>query len=319
MVSANQGPVPSAQRNNGGAAAPQITVAGTFDPDRITRVTHSLADHPLLAFDKVRDLALRRPPNRVRWHLADIPVSTNFANAAREHANGKTLGATLDVMEHAESWVFLQHIEEDPGYRDFVFEVLSSVSPLVEQVDPGMHNLHGWIFVSSPRAITPYHMDHESNFLLQIKGRKTINVWNPKDRTILDEKQLETFHGAWSLNDTVWRDEFQAKANVFDATPGTGVFMPFTAPHTVQNGDAVSITLSLTFLTSRSKREQELFAANHKLRKLGLAPRPVGTSRLVDEAKLQAFHAWTGARKLAFRAKQMLGRESPGPKSDSPY
>src|SRR5262249_6795970 len=176
-------------------------------------------------------------------------------------------------------------------YRDLVFGVLGEVKPIVDRVDPGMRELHGWIFVSSPRATTPYHMDHEANFLVQIRGTKTINVWDPKDRSVVGERELETFHGTWSLDDTKWRDEFQAKAHVFQAAPGTGVFMPFTSPHTVQNGPDVSITLSLTFLTDRSVREQMLFAANHKLRKLGVSPRPVGSSRLRDEAKLRALRA----------------------------
>jgi len=128
--------------------------------------------------------------------------------------------------------------------------------------------------VDVARTATPYHMDHEANFPVQIRGTKTINVWDPEDRSVVGERELETFHGTWSLEDTKWRDEFQAKAHVFQAAPGTGVFMPFTSPHTVQNGPDVSITLSLTFLTDRSVREQMLFAANHKLRNSAFRPGP---------------------------------------------
>jgi len=74
--------------------------------------------------------------------------------------------------------------------------------------------------------------------------------------------------------------------------------MPFSAPHAVYNGPDVSITLSLTFLTERTIRERELFAANHKLRKLGMHPKPVGSSPLREEAKLKALHAWTSAKAL---------------------
>ncbi|HEX4337012.1 MAG TPA: cupin-like domain-containing protein [Polyangiaceae bacterium] len=298
MAQANQIPVAAAQATAKGPF--QISVnESTFDTERITRVTHSLDEHPLLDLDEVRKLARRLDQGRVRWHRADIPVSTNFANAAKEHANGRTLEHTLEHIDEAGSWVFLQHIEKDAAYGAMVREVLGRVAPTIERRDPGMRDLHGWIFVSSPRAITPYHMDHEANFLLQVRGRKTINVWNPKDRSVVGEKELETFHGSWSLDDTAWRDEFQAKANVFDATPGTGVFMPFTAPHTVQNGNEVSVTLSLTFITKRTEREAALFSANRSLRKLGLSPRPVGSAPLLEEAKFRAFNAWTSARDLA--------------------
>ena len=84
--------------------------------------------------------------------------------------------------------------------------------------------------------------------------------------------------------------------------------MPFTAPHAVYNGPDVSITLSLTFLTDRTIRERELFAANHKLRKLGMSPKPVGSSPLREEAKLKALHAWTSAKSLLRRGPAGSGR-----------
>ena len=277
----------------------KITVnESTFDTERITPVKHNLSSHPLLSLGKLQELARRLPQGRVRWHRADIPVSTNFANAARDHSNGKTLDYTIENIDQVGSWVFLQHVESDPAYAALVNDVLGSVAPTIERRDPGMRDLHGWIFISSPKAITPYHMDHEANFLLQIRGRKTINVWDPKDRSVVGEQELETFHGAWSLDDTKWRDEFQAKAHVFDAKPGDGVFMPFTAPHTVQNGDDISVTLSLTFITEHTEREALLFSANRSLRKLGYSPRPVGTSSLREEAKFRAFAAYTKARDL---------------------
>ena len=63
----------------------------------------------------------------------------------------------------------------------------------------------GWIFVTSPHTITPFHMDKEHNFILQIKGNKRLYVWEPDDvetlqrmvrrlaaeRTALSEAQAE--------------------------------------------------------------------------------------------------------------------------------
>jgi hypothetical protein len=141
-------------------------------------------------------------------------------------------------------------------------------------------------------------MDHEANFLLQIRGTKAISVWDPTDRAVVAERELEAFHGAWSLDETILRDELEPRARVIDAAPGTGVFMPFTAPHAVRNGPEISVTLSVTFITNRMRREQALFSANHRLRKLGISPRAVGSSRVHDAAKLGVFGALDGARGL---------------------
>jgi len=43
------------------------------------------------------------------------------------------------------------------------------------------------IFVTSPGSVTPYHMDKEINFLLQIRGTKTISVFSASDREVLSE------------------------------------------------------------------------------------------------------------------------------------
>jgi hypothetical protein len=253
------------------------------------------------------------PQQLVRWHFANIPVSTNFASAAREHANGRSSDETLATIDQANSFVFIQHIEEDPEYRALVQEIIGSVAPTIERIDPGIRAVHGWLFVSSPGAVTPYHMDHETNFLLQIRGSKRISVWDPQDRGVLSTEQLEAFHANWSLAETSWREELETKAHVTEARPGSGVFMPYTAPHAVKNGPDISITLSITFLTERNQREQDLFAANYRLRRLGLRPRPIGVSPVLDEAKLHALHALQNARGLALRARRLLGREAAPP------
>lgn len=269
---------------------------GRFATNEIQLVHHSLVSEPLLSFDKLRELAARLPSKQTRWHSADMPVGTDFSTAAREHGNGKSLLQTLDSIESAASWVYLQQIETDPAYTALVRDVLSEAAPEIERCDPNMADFHGWVFISSPGAVTPYHMDHETNFLLQIRGSKQVSVWDPRDRSVLAEDELEYFHAAWSLSRTRWREELLPKARVFHAQPGDGVFMPFTAPHCVKNGAAVSITLSLTFLTERNRRESAAFTANHRLRRLGVKPAPVGKHPRLDSAKVGAFAAWAGAR-----------------------
>src|SRR5262245_35468484 len=119
MTSSNGVPSSSGFGKGSVASAPRIELdPTTFRTDRITRFSHSLAHEPLLSLRKVSDLARRRPLGHIRWHRGDIPVSSNFARAALEYANGRSLGQTLDAIEEDGSWVFIQHIEEDPEYRD---------------------------------------------------------------------------------------------------------------------------------------------------------------------------------------------------------
>ena len=63
---------------------------------------------------------------------------------------------------------------------------------------------------------------------------------------------------------------------------------PF-APHWVINGPAPSVSLSITFRTAKSEREEAVHLLNAKLRKRGWKPRPLGDSDALDRAKASAY------------------------------
>ncbi len=42
------------------------------------------------------------------------------------------------------------------------------------------------MFLASPQSITPFHLDHEQNFLCHIRGPKTFYVWDHRDRDVED-------------------------------------------------------------------------------------------------------------------------------------
>ena len=88
---------------------------------------------------------------------------------------------------------------------------------------------------------------------------------------------------------------------MFELNPGQGLHFPVEAPHWVQNGSELSISFSFTFRTDESERREVLYRMNHKLRKLGLSPAPVGKSKLVD-----------GGKFALVRAARLLKRGIPG-------
>src|SRR3546814_15983806 len=91
--------------------------------------------------------------------------------------NPKSATDTLRAVAEAKAWTSLLNVQIDPTYRALVGEVLESVRPRVEAVDPGMCHRGGWIFITSPHTVTPFHFDKEHNLLLQINGSNRIYVW----------------------------------------------------------------------------------------------------------------------------------------------
>jgi hypothetical protein len=205
-------------------------------------------------------------------------------------------------IRDARAWMALHNIQNDPVYRGLVDEILDHVRPRVEQKDPGMWGRAGWIFITSPGAVTPFHMDHENNFILQVHGEKELHVWEPLERSVISERALELFHTLHSRELVTWKDTHEQKAHVFHLQPGMGAYMPQTAPHWVKNGDGVSITISVTYYSDGTKARKMLHRGNYLLRRFGLEPSPVGESNMRDAMKLAVLRGGYAAKDLMLRA-----------------
>jgi hypothetical protein len=288
-------------------SAPRIHLdPATFEPWKIQALTHALSDHPLLQIGALVELGKRQQArNLVRTHSADATAGTSFADAPNLHPNAKGAVATLAEIAQARAWMSLLNVQADPIYRRLIDEILDEIRPIVDRRDPGMCYRAGWIFVSSPNAVTPFHMDHEHNFILQIRGKKRLYTWDPFDRQVVSERAQELFHDQHSRELVTWSEAWRARARVFELEPGLGGYMPSTTPHMVENGDGPSITISFTYYTDATRQRELLYRGNARLRRLGLDPLPVGASPGRDRVKHAVLAGYTSAKNVIRRA---LGR-----------
>jgi hypothetical protein len=259
--------------------------ADSFEPMRIMPVRHQLSEHPLLQLPALIDLADRIPERFIRFHKGDIEPSTAFETAPKTNRVDMAPQEIIRNIEHANAWLSLHHIQQDPIYGQLVFDILDSILPKISGKDADFHNFAGWIFVSAPGAITPYHMDHENNFILQLRGEKEIHVFDPLARDVVSERCLEVFHRAWSRELVTYEDKHEAHATVFNVKPGDGAYMPTTAPHWVRNGDNISVTVSFTYYSREARRRERLYQLNWLIRRIGLTPAPIGPSPMRDWVK----------------------------------
>jgi|SRR5580704_1579940 hypothetical protein len=275
----------------------------TFEPWKVQALTHALADHPLLQIDALVEFGKRQQErNLVRTHTADATAGTSFADAPKLHPNQRGAAATLGDIAKARAWMSLLNVQADPIYRAFIDEILDEVRPVIDRRDPGMCYRAGWIFVSSPNTVTPFHMDHEHNFIMQIRGTKRLYTWDPFDRLTVSERGQELFHEKHSRELVTWHEDHRARARVIDLEPGLGGYMPSTAPHMVENGPEPSITISFTYYTDSTRRRELLYRGNAAMRRLGLDPKPVGTSTGRDLVKHAMLAGFTSAKNLVRRA-----------------
>ncbi|HET9032642.1 MAG TPA: cupin-like domain-containing protein [Dokdonella sp.] len=278
----------------------------SFDPWRIQPLRHRLIEHPLLQPDQLVALGARlEVDGRVRTHSNDAEAGTPFNTAPRLHPNRRSATDTLEHISEAKAWMSLLNVQTDDIYRKLVDAVLDEVRAGVDSVDPGMCYRGGWIFVTSPRTVTPFHYDKEHNFILQIRGRKTLHVWDHRDEVAASEASRDRFHARHERDLLVWNEALRERAQTFELEPGMGAYMPSTSPHMVENGDEPSITMSFTYYTDSTRRDSLLHRAHYRLSQLGLKPPPVARHAAIDGL----LHATLSASaEVRNRLLRMLGR-----------
>ncbi|MGN6107038.1 MAG: cupin-like domain-containing protein [Kofleriaceae bacterium] len=249
-------------------------------------VRHALADHPAFSLERLVELARRLPPEVVEYNAGDLPLTQD---PKRTPHNGLSIEETIQRIHECRSWMVLKRVEIDPEYNRVLDDCLDVVAPLA----PGMRTRRAFVFISSPGSVTPYHIDHEYNFLLQIRGQKSMSLFDP---AVLSEQEIERFYRGEHRN-LVLSEARAHEARTFELRPGDGVHVPVNAPHYVVNGPEASVSFSITFRTPEGDRRSAVYQVNDRLRSLGLSPRPVGSAPLVDRAKYLGYALYDRAKR----------------------
>jgi len=247
-------------------------------------IGHRLVEHELFRLPRLIALATTLPAEWVEYNAGDLPLNQDPRLTPR---NGLSVVDTIERIETCRSWMVLKRVEQDPEYAALLHRCLAEIAPHSDRTAPGMTLGRGFVFISSPGSITPYHMDPEYNFLLQVRGTKAVHVLDGADRAILSEPELEAYMSGGHRNLT-FREAYRQKASGFALEPGVGLHIPVTAPHWVENGPEVSISFSITFVTPASDRRELVYAMNARLRRLGIDPLPYARAPWRDSVKLFA-------------------------------
>ena len=163
-----------------------------FDRNPFT-IRHRLAGHPLFTLPRLVELARELPADCVEYNAGDIDVGQDPSLTPQ---TGLSVEETIRRIEECGSWMALKYVERAPAYHELLEACLAEFRVHTEPISPGMDRHEGFIFIGSPGAVTPYHMDPEFNFLLHVNGPKTMRVFPRDDRTLLTEEQIEHFYTA---------------------------------------------------------------------------------------------------------------------------
>ncbi len=261
-------------------------------PAQPVKLSHRLLGHPLLTLDALAGLAEALPDSEIEYNPGKLPIGIRPEDVP---GSGLTAVETIRKIATAGSWVALKRIEQVPAYRELLHAVLAELKGVVEPRTGAMMQLEGFVFVTSPGSVTPFHFDPEHNILLQIMGSKTMTLFPVEDEVMFAAPVHEQYHLGLHHRNLPWQDDFAAKGRAITIQPGEAIHVPVKAPHWVQNGDEPSVSLSITWRSDWSYAEADARAFNHVLRRFGLNPASPGAFPAQNKGKAMA---WRAVRKL---------------------
>ncbi len=249
---------------------------------------HTLGSHPLFSLARLAKAAetmlAGSNPDHFVHRAGDGAPGGGLDRAARER-----VAEAVAHVDRPGSWIKLTKIQDaDPEYKELLDQILRE---LEERSGVPLRSEITWVsatvFIGSPHSVTPYHIDHETNFLFQIGGEKEVNLFDPFDRSVLTEEEIERFY-IGELNAVNYVKANQPKAHVYRMKAGDAVHHPTLAPHWVKNGSSPTIALSVGFCMQSLDPRARVYQVNHYLRKLGLRPTPIDQVAWKDAAKIGA-------------------------------
>jgi hypothetical protein len=252
------------------------------------RVTHSLAGNPLFSVGALMEVAkaAAKRPGDLYADVGEVKITDKWGQIPLPD---RPVEEVIDRIQNAGAWIIMKHVEIDPAYAAVLNEFADFVRSM-QSGDPrfSINNPEMLVLITSPKRMTSFHFDAEVNFLIQIQGSKRVWVANPDDRATITDSEIERYY--WGhQNAGTYKPGVEERAGTFDLHPGEGVHIPSHGAHWVQNGDNISISLSLNFELPPSTYRYPAIT-NYALRKLGIKPSPP-----VSSASAGLVRASTGA------------------------
>ncbi|WP_436278040.1 transcriptional regulator [Parerythrobacter lacustris] len=266
-------------------AQARATFAANY-PETPHLLRHGLGRNVLLELDSLAVLAGKLPPSSIEYNRGDLPIGVD----GKPGSNGLSIEDTIRHIASSNSWAVLKNIEQVPEYEALLLDLLGELRGEIERKTGAMLRPQGFIFISSPNAVTPYHFDPEHNILLQLVGSKAMTQFPAGDSRFAPDEVHETYHSG-GARELTWHDSFAQHGREFALGPGDGLFVPVMTPHFVRNGPESSISLSITWRSDWSFAEADARGFNRVLRRFGLAPAPPARWPAGNTAKAFGYRA----------------------------
>ena len=264
---------------------------------------HHLVGNPLFTLPRLVALAKTMPRDHIEFNSGKVAVGVKPEDVPQIDMAPEEV---IKSIETANAWMVIKRVEKDPDYKAVLDAFVQEANIAAGRSANDYSDVEGFIFVSSAKATTPFHLDAEENILIQLHGDKFVRTFDNADRKLISEAAMEISPS--KHRNQHYEDWYENRATLHTLKPGDAVHMPYMVPHWVSTGDSYSISMAMTWKTPEVKRLNKIRLMNGTLRHIGLPQKPPGVSPMRDAAKVFAHDAMRmvidpirksdGARKL---------------------
>jgi hypothetical protein len=224
---------------------------------------HTLHTRPMFSDDGLADLLDRYP--REYFGIHTMGTKRSDKDGFRKGIPGDLSGAELlEAVQRGRLWINLRnasaHLPEYAALRDEMFgELDANTGVKTFKRDVG-------VLISSPNARVFYHLDIPLVTLWQIKGEKTMWVY-PLGKAFARDEQIEAIVLREQEEAIDYDPAFDAAAEICEMKPGVVASWPQTAPHRIDNGNCLNVSLSCEFMTLDGLVHANALYANGAMRR----------------------------------------------------
>ncbi|MDP3175453.1 MAG: hypothetical protein Q8M88_13550 [Phenylobacterium sp.] len=258
---------------------------------------HGLHERPMFTDEGLAELLDRYPRDKLGvFTMGEDPVAwTTWRRGSPGQLSGDQL---LEAAQAGRIWLNLRETNRYlPAYSALCEEIFEDKAAHAPSVRTMKRDLG--VLISSANAQVFYHLDVALVSLWQIRGVKRVWVY-PVAAPYIPEEALERIVLRETAEQFAFEPQWDAAAEVYDLTPGRMVTWRQNAPHRIENGSMLNVSLSIEFMTPRALLRANVIYANAVLRRRagarpriqqGFTPLAVGKVAVARAAKALKLHA----------------------------
>jgi hypothetical protein len=263
----------------------------TAFPDHPLEFAHELHLDDRLTLEAIADLADRLPRDSVVCDIAGQSLLAPHGGPPRGALHRP--GDVIRNLKTADAWLTLLNANDDPGFADLMNATLDEFEPGMTAKQGKMRKRVAFVIVSSPNSVTPVHFDIEYSLLMQVRGSRTLSIGRYASDAVRRHEVDRYWDGSHGRI-----EDLPEEVCTYTLKPGRAVYIPAGTPHWVHNGPDISQSVTFTYFTASTVRENRIEDFNSRVRRLHLHPREPGHSAIVDTAKVGAIGLWAAGRRL---------------------